>query len=75
MEKDTLDTDFAGQLNGSPTSHDEKLGGADRTESIGRRRSAARMAEEAARRQSVAVNIVENPLKVTFFMSSKLINH
>ena len=39
-------------------------GGADRQDSAARKMSATEMAAETARRQSVAVNIVENPLRV-----------
>ena len=40
----------------------------DRRFSAGRRMSAAEQAAEAQRRQSVAVNLVENPLQVGHFL-------
>lgn len=61
-----MEKDFATGENGSPTFEQRtgSYGGGDRKWSAGRRMSAAELAAEAARRQSVAVNIVENPLKV-----------
>ena len=58
-----MEKDFA--ANDDENAYQERkasYGGADK--SGGRRMSAAEQAAEAARRQSVAVNIVENPLKV-----------
>lgn len=50
--------------NGSPIFHEERQESVGRGMGAGRKMSAAQMAAETARRQSVAVNIVENPLKV-----------